>query len=350
MTELSPLAWRLRRCLLALERDDVQLAELWSCLLSCEPGLLARDRRTTLRQVIDELTAAGWVIVPTGHTAWASRTAPALPRTVRIAQPGQRAARVRRNHAVGWVPALAWAAELELSPDDRRDLMQINRWLGGTPPATTVVPPRERSLEVFGAGNEHRLDELSRSPLFAADRLSWDTLRSVPVPPPFVWSSVGPASTLLVVAGHETFASVRRALIEAPVAPPVGIVAYGAGRQFSGSVRFAHTLDRPIERILYYGDLDLDGLRTPWRANQVATASGLPIVEPARACYDLLVRHGQPSPTEPPRRDDVRTVVDWLPAPLRHDVGIMLLRGRRLAQEWVGFERLRTARIWESLR
>ena len=40
MTELSPLAWRLRRCLLSLERERILLAEVWACLLEMAPDLL----------------------------------------------------------------------------------------------------------------------------------------------------------------------------------------------------------------------------------------------------------------------------------------------------------------------
>jgi hypothetical protein len=153
---------------------------------------------------------------------------------------------------------------------------------------------------------------------------------------------------LLVVSGHETFASIRRTLVEAPVTP-IGLVAHGAGPYFASAVSFTGTLDRPVERILYYGNLDPDDLRTPRAASRQAVLEGLPPVEPATVLYELLLRRGHPSATTPLPLTEARALADWVPEPLRADVTGLLVSGLRLAQEWVGYETLLSEEIWRSL-
>jgi hypothetical protein len=78
-------------------------------------------------------------------------------------------------------------------------------------------------------------------------------------------------------------------------------------------------------------------------------AAELPSVEPAAPLFDLLVRHGKPSPATPLPIEQARMLTAWLPARLRDTVTRLLVRGRRLAQEWVGYELLVRERIWETL-
>jgi hypothetical protein len=349
MHHLSPLAWRLRRCLLSLNRDRVYLAEVWACLLGAAPELAADpDRRHRLRATIDELAAENWLILPDHAVAYDHARDPPLPRTVRLIASAQRATRVGAARGIAWRSELGWAASVPLSEQQHNDLLRINDWLALDRPRV-IVPPRERSLELFGAGREDRLHELARSELFGDGRLTWDLLACAPVPPPLVWSLVGSGPWLLAVAGHETFASVRRALVQAPAATPIGVVAHGAGPYFASAVTFTRTLDRPIERILYYGDLDADGLRTPWAAGRNALVEGLPAVEPATALYELLLRHGHPSATTPLTITEGRRLAAWIPEPLRATVTGLLVGGLRLSQEWVGYERLVGEQIWLRL-
>ena len=345
MTELSPAAWRLRRCLVSLDREQILLAEVWACLLSMSPGLVAApDRRHQLRQAIDELVTESWLALPSDPNAFDRGRDPPLPRRVRIVAPTQRATRVGTARGTSWRPEMAWATALTLSDQDHDDLVCINEWLGVERPRI-IVPPRERSLQLFGAGREDRLHELSRSRLFMDDRLSWDLLACAPVPPPLVWSAVGPGATMLVVSGHETFASVRRTLVEAP-ATAVGLVAHGAGSYFAAAIPSARTLDRTVERILYFGDISAPDLSTPAGATRHALVEGLPPVEPAQPLYQLLLRHGRPSVTTPSPVAEARELAAWMSEPLRADVGNLLVGGLRLAQEWVGYETLLAEQVW----
>lgn len=348
MTELSAVAWRLRRCLLSLDHEEIPLAEIWACLLSMSPHLAAAaDRRGQLRSAIDELAAEHWLTLPPQPAAYDRAREPALPRTVRIVAPAQRATRVGAARGTPWHPDLEWAATLALTDEQHHDLVCINSWLetGGT---QVIVPPRERSLELFGAGREDALGALARSELFDEGRLSWELLACAPVPPPLVYSPVGPGSTLLVISGHETVASVRRTLVQAPPTP-IGLVAHGAGAYFATAVTFVRTLDRTVDRILYFGDIDAADLATPLRAARHAVAEGLPAVEPAVPLYELLLRHGRPSSSVPTPVDHARALAAWMAPSVRAQVVDLLVGGHRIAQEWMGYERLLTERIWELL-
>lgn len=346
--QLSPLAWRLRRCLLSLDREIVMLGEVWTCLLSVSPDLVrASDRRLRLRQVIDELVAGSWVELPPDPSVYDSKRSPALPRVVRVIEAAQRATRVGAARGVTWHHDLSWVADLALSDQQHNDLLRINDWLESAQ-RKVIVPPRERSLQLFGAGREDRLSELARSELFGEGRLTWDVLACAPVPPPLVWSQVGSGSALLVVSGHETFASIRRTLVGAPQCS-VGLVAHGAGEYFASAVPFTRTLDRQIERILYFGDLDATDLRTAQRAQRHAMAEDLPAIEPATTLYELLLRHGRPAVTTPLEVTEAHTLVQWMAEPLRADVRALLVGGLRIAQEWLGYETLVAEQVWQLL-
>ena len=348
MNELSPLAWRLRRCLLSLERDHIQLAEVWSCLLGVAPELLdASDRRLRLRRALDELARSGWLSLPARRNAY-DRRDPPLPRSVEVLAAGERARRLGTMRAEEWEPELRWAADVDADPAAVTDLARINRWVAEQAAAAVIVPPRERSLQLFGAGHEDRLHELARSDFFAPDRLTWELLCCAPVPPPFVWSPVGPGGTVLVISSHETFASIRRMLVEAP-STHVGIVVHGAGHYFGESVSFAATLDRPVERILYYGDIAVEDVAAGGEAGRRAARAGLPAVQPAEVLFELLLATGTAAPARPVDVARAYRHTEWLPAPLRDTVLRLLVSGQRFAQEWVGYEVLLRERIWERL-
>src|SRR5690606_6545870 len=143
-----------------------------------------------LRETIDELVDASWLRLPDDRAAYDRTHRPPLPRKAQLVAPTQRATRVGASRAVPWHPALAWAADVPLGAEEHADLLRIDEWLRQDRPRV-IVPPRERSLELFGAGNEDRLRALSRTELFGPGRLTWDLLCCAPVLPPLVWSAVG---------------------------------------------------------------------------------------------------------------------------------------------------------------
>ncbi len=127
------------------------------------------------------------------------------------------------------------------------------------------------------------------------------------------------------------------------------MIAFAGGTSFIASVASAATLPTPPRRILYYGDLDDNGLRIPAAAAEAALAVGLPAPVPAVALYRLLLMVGRPAPAPVCLPAVAVERADWLPPPLRPVVIELLVRGRRLAQEWTGVEVLTANPGWRSL-
>lgn len=320
-------------------RRRVELGELTAMLVRAEPALEhAPERRQRLADVLAELADARVVELPSDRS-YDHSARPPLPRFVRV----QRAAatpqrRTGRDYA--WRSELSWASALSFDARTLGDLRTVNAFLrdgGGERP---IVPMRERSLELFG--DEKRLDALLTTQVFAPERLTLGQLRCMEVHPPFVYQRIGAGPDALVIENHHTFVSFARAL---PPDGPVGVLIYGAGGHFKGSVTYAADLMPRPTRILYFGDIDPDGLDIPAYASRVATEHDLPAVQPAAALYRLLLDHGRPLPGGGAgRRVSVERSVAWLPDDLRGAAAGLLGDGQRLAQEWVGTELLASQR------
>jgi hypothetical protein len=316
-------------------RRQVRLTELQALLVAAEPALEhAPERRVRLREVLDELVDADLVELPS-ERAYDRSAKPVLPRFVRLDRPAPAPPRVS-GATVAWRPELAWATDISVDERTLADLRAINAFFrdhGGEHP---IVPLRERSLHLFG--HEKRLEALMGGQLFFPGRLTLEQLRCEEVHPPFVSESIGPSPDVLVVENHHTFVSLCRAL---PHDGNIGVVVYGAGAHFKGSVTFLGDLPTPPRRVLYFGDLDIDGLDIPVHASAVSTTAGLPAIEPTSLLYRLLLDYGQPVLVEnPPSRNRVLRLTAWLQDDVRADAIEVLTGGRRLAQEWVGTELL----------
>jgi hypothetical protein len=316
-------------------RRQLRLAELQALLIAAEPALEhAPERRVRLLEVLDELVDVGLVELP-NERSYDRSAKPALPRFVRIDRPAPPPVRVS-GAGVAWRPELAWATELSVDEQTLSDLRAINAFFRDGGSERPVVPLRERSLHLFGY--EKRLETLMGGQLFFPGRLTLEQLRCEEAHPPFVFETIGSGSDVLVVENHHTFVSLCRVL---PRNGRVGVVVYGAGAHFKGSVAFLGDLPTPPRRVLYFGDLDVDGLDIPVHASAVSTTAGLPAIEPTSLLYRLLLDHGQPVLVEnPPSRHRVLRLTAWLQGDVRADAIEVLAGGRRLAQEWVGTELL----------
>lgn len=337
--ELGVTAGRVARELESWPRRQVKLAELQALLVSAEPALEhAPERRGRLQEVLDELVDAGVVELPSARS-YDRSAKPALPRFVRVERPPPRSRRIS-GAGVPWRPELSWAAEFSVDEQTLSDLRAINAFFRDSGSERPVVPLRERSLQLFG--HEKRLEALMGGQLFLTGRLTLDQLRCEQVHPPFVFERIGSGPDVLVIENHHTFVSLCRTL---PRDGNVGVVVYGAGAHFKGSVTFLADLQPPPRRALYFGDLDVNGLDIPAHASAVAVTAGLADIEAATLLYRLLLDHGHPVPVEnPPSRYRVRKVTAWLPEKLRAAATAVLGDGQRLAQEWVGTELLASRR------
>ncbi|GAA2619209.1 hypothetical protein GCM10010411_63650 [Actinomadura fulvescens] len=96
-----------------------------------------------------------------------------------------------------------------------------------------------------------------------------------------------------------------------------------------------------LRRILYYGDLDADGLDIPARTSATALEHNLPAIQPATGLYRLLLTRprslGQPIPQVHAAR-----LANWLPDDLQAAARTVLTQGHRIAQESTNRRVLRT--------
>jgi hypothetical protein len=170
-------------------------------------------------------------------------------------------------------------------------LQAVNVWMQNTRHAQIVdVPTTERSLEIFG--DEKRLDTLRDS---GADtlfnrRLRLSDLHCYRVPPRLVWEAQqSPHPNILIVENSSAYDSFRRFNKEAKL---WRAVVYGAGNAFLRSHEgLSEVLDRSqAERLLYFGDLDPEGIHILFKVVQARRSLGMPDILPHSGLYCALVR------------------------------------------------------------
>ena len=319
----------------------------WEDLLE-DAGLVAALDRNDAERDARTLEARGWIeIKPVSYK----------PHLIdRIAIP--LAAEIRWREAFGFVPptdedarairGFDWEAQLAFLRESRlnipfTELRQLNDFLKRGTAGRDIVPIKERSLQIFG--EEKRLDVLADSVLFREGRLDLqrDLLCKV-VGAPLAWKR-GPASSsaqsAIVIENAATWHSYarwnqKRALFSA--------VVYGGGNAFVNGVASIADIFSELGgpcRLLYFGDLDPQGLLIPQEASARAQAASLPTVEPHLWSYRQLLTlgsgRGQSWEGEPPSS----TLCDWL-GELAEPARQLFAANERLAQEHVGWEFLQS--------
>ncbi len=265
-------------------------------------------------------------------------------------------AEARWREAFGFVPPsdeetrqireFPWEPELSFLRDARLnlsfvELQQLNSFLEDRSRERTVVPIKERSLQIFG--DEKRLDILFPSALFRSGRLDLTKhLFCELIGVPLAWKR-GPSAAsqqpVIVIENAATWHSYCRWNLDRNL---FSAVVYGDGNRFADGIRYLKDLFAELggtRRMLYFGDLDPQGLVIPQEASARAQAAGLPAVWPHLWSYRELLRfdngRGQAWEGEPPSS----TLCDWLETcaePTRR----LFAAGQRLAQERVGWELL----------
>ena len=227
--------------------------------------------------------------------------------------------------------------------EHQRDLRQLNEFLKYGGRERVMVPIKERSLQIFG--DEKRLDMLLSSALFRHDRLDEKRdLRCEIIGVPLAWKR-GPADAsgqpLIAIENAATWHSYCRWNAERCL---FSAVVYGDGNRFADGTRYLADIFNELggpRRVLYFGDLDPQGLVIPQETSSRAQSLGLPAVEPHLWSYRQLLElgsgHGQPWEGEPPSP----TLCDWL-GEVAEPVRLLFNSGQRLAQEHVGWEFLQS--------
>ncbi|WP_223830650.1 Wadjet anti-phage system protein JetD domain-containing protein [Nocardiopsis quinghaiensis] len=266
-----------------------------------------------------------------------------------------------------WHHELSWLAQewQRATPKQRAAYTAINLWRKSDPDLF-VVPIRERALEIFGTFGsetdfpmpEKTFDELKSGPLFSDPERLDEVIRTLRPPPPLLtetfsseeaddrYRRVGTGDVLLVVENSTTWWSLVECL---PEQHRLGYVAWGLGATFRASVR-AITAEHRISEIRYFGDLDLSGVRIPLKASHTASQLGLPAVQPTEMLYAALLSLGRPRNAKEASANaaEAAQLANWLPAQHRTDTVNLLMEGRRLAQEWVGYRYLKRNTDWYS--
>ncbi|WP_371787539.1 Wadjet anti-phage system protein JetD domain-containing protein [Streptomyces albidoflavus] len=327
---LSPAAAQLSAALQArTDRVTVGRATLIEAFRDALPGAASGENaRSTLATLLYEIAEHGIINLPTSRTKWDAGR-PALPEQLRIPTAPPAKSATPRQHA-SWRPELNWAYDARLTVSQTEDLLACNRWFRDThdqPDRRAPLPLRERSYEIFRY--EKRLDTLITGALFAPGRLTLEQLSTYREPPPLAHRRLSDGDTMLVVENSDTYATLHNLLKAAP--GPIGYIAFGSGRAFEASVE--NIADLPgIHRIVYYGDLDAEGIAIPARASINGVQHGLPPIEPATGLYRLLLAR-EPNAGDIIANDRAHSLTAWLPEELRQAAHVLLTKGQRIAQE-----------------
>jgi hypothetical protein len=304
------------------------------------PHLLGSvSARNELAEVVHQLAASGVVTLPKSRRLYDDAQAPALPRWIQLGSEPAGPSPLRRASEVAWCPELCFVLQMEhLTQGELRDLLRIQDFLR-TGRVAGMVTARERSLELFG--DEKRLEHLAEGRLFGAGRLSFDLLRCGLVYPPFPFVDLGGnGRALLILENKDTFHSACRAVEALAGRTSVRWVAYGGGTSIEASLQSVKGWAERPEELLYFGDLDADGLEIAVSVTAAARGWEPPlVVRCAGALYEHLVTRAKAMRVDlrgraiPP--DAAATLAEWLPPALRADVTSLLVAGGRWPQEAV---------------
>lgn len=320
---------------IAGRRRRVAVEDCFEALYDSDPfAIEAPDKRARLAEILAACASAGLIEIPKGR----DRGRPPLPRSLRLTGVDVPTGSFGRDYP--WRADLAWVSELNLTAFEFETLRAIQAFLLDGGMSRTIVPHRERSLELFA--HEKALDSLVSGRLFGPGRLSLDLLRCRWAPPPLAFSRVGPGSIALVIENAATYHS---CVATARADGAIGVIVYGAGRAFVSSVAGMPTIPG-IRAIAYAGDLDAAGLSIPHAADCAAAIHGVAAVRPAARLWRKLLACGRASPTTPVQEDVAVELCTWLPVDLRERAKVLLMEGKRIAQEAVGTEALHADAGW----
>jgi hypothetical protein len=240
--------------------------------------------------------------------------------------------------SIAWSPKLAFlaTARVTVAPED---LLKLNTFLLNHLESQQVIPIKERSLQIFG--DEKRLDALLSTSLFRNGRLDLkNDVQCEIVGEPMGWKR-GPAEArarpVIVIENAGTWHSYCRWNAERKL---FSAVVYGCGNRFADGNRYLADIFMELDgprRVLYFGDLDPQGLLIPQEASGRAQAAGLPAIEPHLWSYRQLLTLGGRRPQRWDGEPPSSSLCDWLQV-LAEPTRELFATGHRLAQEYVGWE------------
>jgi len=241
---------------------------------------------------------------------------------------------------------IRWAPEMRFVPQTKtfvapEDLLRLNDFFLNGGATRTAIPVKERSLQIFG--DEKRLDALRGTSLFKG-HLTLDALRCFTAAEPLGWQRGAHSEPpIIVIENAATWDSYCRWNREQK---HFSAVVYGCGNRFADSVVRLGDIFAELggpRAVYYFGDLDPPGLRIPQLASAYAMAYSLSVkIEPHIWSYRQLLVLGAGHETSWDGDPSTRAECDWL-GELADDAWAILAAGKRLAQEYVGWEFLSQA-------
>ena len=300
-----------------------------------------QDARSRVRRLLETLSETGAIALPKGEAGWLPFPPPKLPNWIMFPAP-TRIAKDQRHKTYPWGPELCFVASLPSMPH-LDVLIAINDWLrDGGRETDVIVPLRERSIQI--AHDEKALDAVIRCQTLQPEPgkgVTLALLKSYLAPPPLAYECGGEGTEgrpVLVIENAHTWYSFTK---WNHAAGRYAAVVYGNGSSFVASVPHLRNIigtSRAAREVRYFGDLDVAGLAIPVKAAEAAWEEDLPPPRPEEWLYAELLE-------SPPQRGTVKSnddeislasLVSWLPEHLRGRALSILVRGERIAQEYVG--------------
>lgn len=295
------------------------------------------DRNACLLAELDKMVAANRILMPArSGENWEVRGSPPLPLWIQVvdevAAPGQ------ENYSdVAWVPELGCWPELKATSLPAANA--INNFLLKRRGSLTLVPVKERSLEIFG--DEKRLDVLRIGDYLFGGRLSLATIGAFVVPFPLAYRS--PKVTglpILIVENHNTFWSFGE---WNETMKRYSAVVYGVGEAFRNTeaALLQVLLDVGGVGVEYFGDLDPTGVEIPLSFNR-SVRDKAAMVAPALDLYQWMLKFGRRRPLAGDAPPPSHESKNWFGPEVGAQVAKLWSEGAWMPQEALGIENLRS--------
>ncbi|USX27258.1 DUF2220 family protein [Oxalobacteraceae bacterium OTU3CINTB1] len=312
--------------------------EVRAAFFSLRPEQAANpERNTCLLAELDEMAAANRILMPArAGENWEVRGSPRLPLWIQVVD--EAAAPGHENYSeVAWVPELGcWP---ELKPTSLPAAKAINDFLLKRRGSLTLVPVKERSLEIFG--DEKRLDVLRIGNYLFGGRLDLATIGAFAVPFPLAYRSPKVAGLpILVVENHNTYWSFGE---WNETMKRYSAVVYGVGEAFRNTEDALLQVLRDVGGVgvEYFGDLDPTGVEIPLLFNR-SVRDRTATVAPAMNLYRWMLKFGCRRPLDGDAPQTSRESKSWFGAEVGAQVETLWSEGSWMPQEALGIEKLRS--------
>ena len=287
----------------------IQLGDLRRCWNAVYPDLAHQPNRAELLlDVLEALRREGVIEFPKQPSSFDRLVNPPLPKFVRRVRQDEKPPQEDWTR-VSWQPELGFWTELK--PQELAWAKKLNDWLCRRRGKFLSVPLRERSLEIFG--DEKFLDSRVRNGALFSGRLSLAAIGAFFVAPPLAYRTSGtPALPILLVENHHTYWSLANWNTHTH---RYSAVAYGVGNAVtSQSSSKSNAVEQAVYEcqasgVLYFGDLDPEGVEIPLRLNANSSIK----VEPAVDLYRFVLEHGTRRSGVKRKDSDTKSAKQWLP-------------------------------------